>query len=152
MVLALEEKTAVQTVVGSIVWAFRRLKKPRSREMSARGYALHSVCSQLSFFSWSGKWSSAGSWLHRAEVSATSTATKICFKHRYKSSSYLRWEEVHTEEKCIPRRAREDISRHSSALSTQQSRHTTTGTVWHEAADRINNISPARPYVRSSPG
>ena len=32
-----------------IVWAFRRLKKPRSREMSARGYALHSVCHQLSF-------------------------------------------------------------------------------------------------------
>ena len=37
------EKTAFQAVGGSIVWAFRRLKKPRSREMSARGYALHSV-------------------------------------------------------------------------------------------------------------
>ena len=34
----------------SIVWAFRRLKKPRCRVMSARGYALHSVCPQLSFF------------------------------------------------------------------------------------------------------
>ena len=30
-------------------WTFRRLKKPRCREMSARGYALHSVCTQLSF-------------------------------------------------------------------------------------------------------
>ena len=44
------EETAVQAVVGSIVWAFRRLKKPRCREISARGYALHSVCTQLSFF------------------------------------------------------------------------------------------------------
>ena len=50
MVLALVEETAVQAVVGSIVWAFRRLKKPRSREKSARGYALHSVRPQLSFF------------------------------------------------------------------------------------------------------
>ena len=49
-VLPLGEETAVQTVVGSIVWVFRRLKKPSSREMSARGYALHSVCPQLSFF------------------------------------------------------------------------------------------------------
>ena len=47
--LALEEGTAVQAVVGSIVWVFRRLKKPRSREMSARVYALHSVRPQLSF-------------------------------------------------------------------------------------------------------
>ena len=46
------EETAAQTVVGSIVWAFRRLKKPRSREMSARSYALHSVCLNFpSFFS-----------------------------------------------------------------------------------------------------
>ena len=49
LVLALEEETAVQAVVGSIVWAFRRLKKPRCRDMSARGYELHSVCPQLSF-------------------------------------------------------------------------------------------------------
>ena len=48
-VLPLGEETAVQAVVGSIVWAFRRHKKPRSLEMSARGYALHSVCPQLSF-------------------------------------------------------------------------------------------------------
>ena len=47
--LALEE-TAAQALVGSIVWAFRKLKKPKSREMSACGYALHSVCPQLSFF------------------------------------------------------------------------------------------------------
>ena len=40
----------VQAVVGSIVWAFCRLKKPRSREMSARSYAFHSVCPQLAFF------------------------------------------------------------------------------------------------------
>ena len=46
-VLPLGEETAVQAVVSSIVWAFRRLKKPRSREMSARSYALHSVCPQL---------------------------------------------------------------------------------------------------------
>ena len=39
-----------QVVVGSILWAFRRLKKPRCWEMSARGYALHSVCLQPSFF------------------------------------------------------------------------------------------------------
>ena len=38
----------VQAIVGSIVWAFRRLKKPRCREMSARGFTLHSVCPQLS--------------------------------------------------------------------------------------------------------
>ena len=43
------EETAVQAIVGSIVWVFRRLKKPRCREMSARGCALHSVCPQLSF-------------------------------------------------------------------------------------------------------
>ena len=49
--LALGEETAVQALVGSIVWAFRRLKKPRIREMSARGYALHSVCPHLSFSS-----------------------------------------------------------------------------------------------------
>ena len=40
LVLAIGKETAVQAVVGSIVWAFRRLKKPRS-QMSARGYALH---------------------------------------------------------------------------------------------------------------
>ena len=43
LVLSLGEETVVQTVVVSIVWAFCRLKKPRCREMSARGYALHSV-------------------------------------------------------------------------------------------------------------
>ena len=40
LILALGKETAV---VGSIVWAFRRLNKPRSREVSARDYALHSV-------------------------------------------------------------------------------------------------------------
>ena len=49
LVLALGEKTADQAVVGSIVWAFRRLKKPRCREMSSSGYALHSVYPQPSF-------------------------------------------------------------------------------------------------------
>ena len=34
--LALREETAVLAVVGFIVWAFHRLKKPKSREMSAR--------------------------------------------------------------------------------------------------------------------
>ena len=53
LVLALGEEIAVQAVVGSIVWAFRRLKKPRCREMSARGYALHSLCPQLSFHTFS---------------------------------------------------------------------------------------------------
>ena len=43
MVITLEEETAAQTVVGSIVWALRKLRKPRCREMSARSYALHSV-------------------------------------------------------------------------------------------------------------
>ena len=50
LVLALGKETAAQAVVGSIVWVFGRLKKPSSREMSARGYAIHSVCPQLSFF------------------------------------------------------------------------------------------------------
>ena len=50
LVLAIWEKTAVQAVVGSIFWAFCRLKKPRNREMSGRDYALHSVRLQLSFF------------------------------------------------------------------------------------------------------
>ena len=31
--------TTAQVVVGSIFWAFRRLKRSRSQEMSARGYA-----------------------------------------------------------------------------------------------------------------
>ena len=39
-----------EAVVGSIVWAFCRPKYPRSREISASGYALHSVCPQLSIF------------------------------------------------------------------------------------------------------
>ena len=33
------EETAVQAVVDSIIWAFRRLKKPKSREISARNKA-----------------------------------------------------------------------------------------------------------------
>ena len=45
------EETAVQALVGSIVRAFRRLKKPRIRELSARGYALHSVRPHHSFSS-----------------------------------------------------------------------------------------------------
>ena len=48
-VLALGEESAVQAVVGSIVWAFRRLKNPKRKEMSARGYAFHSICPQLPF-------------------------------------------------------------------------------------------------------
>ena len=50
LVLPLGEETAVQAVVGSIVWPFRKFKKPRCRETSACGYALHSVCPQLLFF------------------------------------------------------------------------------------------------------
>ena len=50
IVLALGEGTADQVMIGFIIRAFRRLKKPRSLEMRARGYALHSVCPQLSFF------------------------------------------------------------------------------------------------------
>ena len=44
LVLALGEKTVVQEIVGCMVWMIRRLRKPRYWEMSARGYALHSVC------------------------------------------------------------------------------------------------------------
>ena len=44
------ENLRTQAVVDCIDWAFRRLKKRRSREMSARGYELHSVCPQFSFF------------------------------------------------------------------------------------------------------
>ena len=47
--LALGQETAVQAIVGSIVRAFRRLKKPTSREISARGYALYSVCPNFLF-------------------------------------------------------------------------------------------------------
>ena len=36
--------TTVQADVGSVAWAFRRLKMPCCREMSARGYALHIAC------------------------------------------------------------------------------------------------------------
>ena len=45
-----EMKTSpLQAEVVSVVWAFRRLKEPRFREMSARGYALHCPsCPQLS--------------------------------------------------------------------------------------------------------
>ena len=50
LVLALRKETAVQTGVGTIVWAFRRLRKSRSREMSARGYAHPSVRPELCFF------------------------------------------------------------------------------------------------------
>ena len=49
-VLPRGEETAAQTVVGSIGRAFRRLKNPRFREMSVRGYALYSVCPQLFFY------------------------------------------------------------------------------------------------------
>ena len=35
LVLPLVEGPLVQAVVGSIVWSFRRLKKPRSREIVA---------------------------------------------------------------------------------------------------------------------
>ena len=38
-----------QTIVGSTVWAFRRLKKPKSREISAHNCALHSQFFQLFF-------------------------------------------------------------------------------------------------------
>ena len=44
-VLPLREETAAQAVVGYIVWAFRRLKKPRCREIS-----VHSVYPNFSFF------------------------------------------------------------------------------------------------------
>ena len=45
-----EMESCVQVVVGSIVWGFRRLKNPSCREISARGYALHSVCPNFRFF------------------------------------------------------------------------------------------------------
>ena len=47
---ALWEETAAQAVVGSIVWAFGELKKPRCLEMCAGSHELLSVCPQLSFF------------------------------------------------------------------------------------------------------
>ena len=50
IVLAVGKEPADQAIVGSIVWAFRRLKMSRSREMSDCGYELHSVCTHLSFF------------------------------------------------------------------------------------------------------
>ena len=49
LVLALGEETAVQAVVGSTVWAFRRLRKAKVSGMSAGSDALYSVCPQLSF-------------------------------------------------------------------------------------------------------
>ena len=49
LVLALRKKFPAKAVVGFIIWAFRRLKNPRCREMSARGYALHSICPNFLF-------------------------------------------------------------------------------------------------------
>ena len=49
-VLALREETTVQALIGSFVSEFRRLKKPRSREMSARGYVLHITYVPKNFF------------------------------------------------------------------------------------------------------
>ena len=49
IMFTLVAKTAAQAVAGSIVWVFRRLEKPRCREMSARGYALQSIRPKLSF-------------------------------------------------------------------------------------------------------
>ena len=48
--------TAAQAVVGSIVWAFCRLKKPRSREMSVRSHAFHNLCPQRSCISQNWRW------------------------------------------------------------------------------------------------
>ena len=48
------EETVVQAVVGSIVCVFRKFKKPRFWEMSARGYALHSVCPWTAFLLFHG--------------------------------------------------------------------------------------------------
>ena len=76
--LALGEETAVQAVVGSIVWAFRRLKKPRCGEMSARGYALHSVCPQLSFLHW----------LHLTLLNARESASP---SYRHKTQLWRFW-------------------------------------------------------------
>ena len=67
LMLPLKEETAAQAVVGSIVRVFRRLIKPMSREMSARGYALHSVCPQPSFFT-SPKRAGACTWAQEAHV------------------------------------------------------------------------------------
>ena len=50
--------------------AFRRLKKPGSRDMSARGYAIHSVCPQFSFL-----FVSPLMWPHIVEWNIR------CFKH-----------------------------------------------------------------------
>ena len=48
-VLALLEETAVQAVVGFYHLGILEAQETRRPEMSARGYALHSVCPQLSF-------------------------------------------------------------------------------------------------------
>ena len=50
LVLALGEETAVLAVVGSIVWAFRRLKKPRFGELSARGSRFVAYVPNFPFF------------------------------------------------------------------------------------------------------
>ena len=49
LVYALVEGTAIQAIVGTIVWAFHRLKSQRSRKKSDRPHALHSVRARLSF-------------------------------------------------------------------------------------------------------
>ena len=41
LVLALGEETAAHAVVDSIVWEFRRLKKPMSLEINARSFAFY---------------------------------------------------------------------------------------------------------------
>ena len=69
--LALGEETAVQAVVGYIVWTFRRLKKPKNREMSAGDYALHSVAPTFLF-------------LHSIDKITKFLYYQIYFKAKYK--------------------------------------------------------------------
>ena len=49
LVFALVRKLQLGAVVGSIVWTFRKLKKPRCRERNAHDYVLHGVCPNFPF-------------------------------------------------------------------------------------------------------
>ena len=71
---AIWKETAAQAEIGSIVWAL----KPRSREMSARGDALHGVCLQRSLRP-STCVSSCWEWDIDARMSRTSISQKFIF-------------------------------------------------------------------------
>ena len=140
LVLALGEETAVHAIVGSIVWAFRRFKKPRCREMSARGYALHSVsCPELSVFLpslISCRLSCFGQFVREFDLVVTSLPCRCGInKSRW-------WDSLHT--------SLSPVCRYVSRSNQITSCHTTpiTGGHLHVIIDKHCNISWWRSKIR----